>query len=433
MAFLGLDSIFGGGDEAKKLPPLQLASFGGQAPTPFGYTAPTAPTNFMPSTSDMSGAASGAFGGIGNLSQFGNPLFPAAAGIAGGMINSPYAGGYQAGADVASQLGGAAALNQFTGGGQLYGMGGQIYNTAFDPRSDLYNRTLAQTTGGARAGAAARGLGDTPWGASVENQAVRDFNIDWQNQQLARQIAGGQAAGGLYGAGAGMQAGAAPLFMQSAAYPWQTQQQIGGANLGTIGNLSTLGQGAAAIPQQQIQQYLQYLQTTGQLQGQANAQQLQNYMAGLAGQGQAFNQQQIAGWQDPMQLAGFQQNQFNQQAQQALANEKQANAETGSMLGGIGKAIGGLWGTGLTGGGTVGSTIMSALPFLSDVREKEDIVPIGRYDEGPGMYAFRYRGDPKHYPKVVGPIAQEVAMFRPDLVHEHNGRLFVGVEGLSSW
>lgn len=423
MAFLGLDQLFGGGDSAKDLPPLQLAKFTGSAPTPFAYQAPTGPTNFMPSMGDMSGAASGAFGGIGNLSGFTNPLFPAAAGIGAGMINSPYAGGYQAGAGVAGGLGGTAAMNQF-------GAGGQILNTAFDPQQDLYNRTLAQTTDAARAGLAARGMADTPWGAGVENQAVRDFNMNWQNQQLARQIAGGQA-------GAGLQAGAAPLFMQSAAYPWQTQQQIGGANLGTIGNLSTLGQGAAAVPQQQIQNYLNYLQTTGQLQGQGNAQQLQNYLAALSGQQQAFGQQQTANFLDPLQLAQFQQGQFNKQAEYGLEQEKQANKETQGMLGGLGSAIGGLWGTGLAGGGTVGSTIMSALPFLSDVREKTDIQPIGvDHDSGIPFYAFRYRGDPKHYPKVVGPIAQEVAAIRPELVHEINGRLFVdlaGVEGLSSW
>ena len=33
----------------------------------------------------------------------------------------------------------------------------------------------------------ARGLGMSPYGAGVENKALSDFNIDWQNQQLQRQ------------------------------------------------------------------------------------------------------------------------------------------------------------------------------------------------------------------------------------------------------
>jgi hypothetical protein len=418
--FLGLGDLFGGGDSAKALPPLQMASFTGSAPQPFGYTAPQAPTNFMPDMGMMGGAAGGAFGGINNLSQFTNPLFPAAAGIGAGMINSPYAGGFQAGAGQAGQMGMGAATNMF-------GAGGALYNTAFDPQQDLYNRTLAQITSGARAGSAARGLADTPWGAGVENQATRDFNIDWQNQQLQRQMQGGQAAANLQGA-------AAPMFMQAAAYPWQTQQQIGGQNLGTIGNLSTLGTGAAAIPQQQIQQYLNYLQVTGQLQQAGNQQTLQNYLASLQGQGQTFGQQQTAGFQDPLMLMQVQQQQYNQAAQQALAQEKQASLETSQALGGLGKAFGGLWGTGLAGGGTLGGSILGGLGFLSDIREKTDIQRIGTDPElGTGVYAFRYRDDPKHYPKVVGPIAQEVQMVRPDLVHEVNGRLFVGVEGLSRW
>lgn len=428
------DSIFGGGDSAKELPPLQLAQFSGSAPTPFAYQNPLAPQTFNVDPNQMYGSANAIYGGLGSLPNYNMyaQTLPQAGGIAQGMVNSPYAGGYQAGAGTASQLGGMAALGQF-------GTGGQILNTAFDPQQDLYNRTLAQTTDAARAGAAARGLGDTPWGAGVENQAVRDFNINWQNQQLQRQIAGGQA-------GTQMQAGAAPLFMQSAAMPWQTQQQIGNANLGTLGQLGQFGAAGAAQQGNLNQQYLNYLSTLSGLQGQANQANLANYYAGLAGQAQNFGQQQTANFLDPMQLAQFQQGQFNQQAQQALANEKQASSETQSMLGGLGKLAGGIWGTGLAGGGTVGgaamgglgnlaSTAMSFLPMLSDAREKEDIVPVGvDPDTGLTMYAYRYRGDPKHYPKVVGPIAQEVAAISPENVTEIGGRLFIrGMAGLGSF
>lgn len=49
------------------------------------------------------------------------------------------------------------------------------------------------------------------------------------------------------------------------------------------------------------------------------------------------------------------------------------------------------------------------LGFLSDRKTKTDIEKLGK-DKATGldMYAFRYKNDPKSYPKVVGPMAQDV-------------------------
>jgi len=153
----------------------------------------------------------------------------------------------------------------------LYGAAGQVAQTAFDPQQALYGRTQQQLADQVRAGQAARGLGVSPVGAAEENQAMANFNIDWQNQQLARQAQGMQAMG--YGSMAGAQqgqltganlaaqmqaAGAMPGYtMQGAQMPLQTQQYIAGqpaaagsqyaqnmAGLsGMYGNV-----GAAAIP-----------------------------------------------------------------------------------------------------------------------------------------------------------------------------------------
>jgi hypothetical protein len=53
----------------------------------------------------------------------------------------------------------------------------------------------------------------------------------------------------------------------------------------------------------------------------------------------------------------------------------------------------------------------TVLPLLgmSDRRTKTDITKLGKdKDTGLNLYAYRYKGDPKSYPKVVGPMAQEV-------------------------
>jgi hypothetical protein len=49
-----------------------------------------------------------------------------------------------------------------------------------------------------------------------ESTALRNFNMDWQNQQLAREMAGAQSAGGQYGAAMGYGA-MQPQFTQAAA------------------------------------------------------------------------------------------------------------------------------------------------------------------------------------------------------------------------
>ena len=249
-----------------------------------------------------------ALGGIGNLGQYNlyGGMIPQAQGIGQGLVNDPNAQQFQQGAGQASQMGQAGAMNAFGAGGGLYGMagglnqmGGQIANTAFDPQSALYARTAQQTQDQTRAGLEARGVDNTPYGAGIEGQNMNNFNIDWQNQQLQRQIAGGgaagglaQEAGGLMGQGAGMQSGAAGQFLQASGMPYGTSQAIGQGQLGTLNTLGQFGQQGSQIPQQQVQDYLNYLGWgTGQ-QGTANQGQLGLGNFGLNQAQQGFNQQQ---------------------------------------------------------------------------------------------------------------------------------------------
>ena len=64
----------------------------------------------------------------------------------------------------------------------------------------------------------------------------------------------------------------------------------------------------------------------------------------------------------------------------------------------------------------------------SDEREKTDIKKFGKDPEtGLDMYAYRYKGDPKTYPKVVGPMAQDIAEKYPNQVADVGGRLAVNL------
>ena len=75
-------------------------------------------------------------------------------------------------------------------------------------------------------------------------------------------------------------------------------------------------------------------------------------------------------------------------------------------------------------GGLLG--LLSFLPGLSDEDDKTDIEKLGKDPEtGLMMYAYRYKGDPKSYPKVVGPMAQELEKKDKNSVKEIGGHKVV--------
>jgi hypothetical protein len=88
-----------------------------------------------------------------------------------------------------------------TAAGKQFGAGDAIRTQAFDPQNALYNRTQARLSDQIGAGNANSGLAGTPYGESVRGNALGNFNIDWQNQQLQRMMQGGTAASGLDTAG----------------------------------------------------------------------------------------------------------------------------------------------------------------------------------------------------------------------------------------
>lgn len=167
-----------------------------------------------------------------------------------------YGGNLQLGADTAGAqygvLGGQlqnAANQQLWQQQGLIDAGRQVYNTALDPQSALYNRTVQQLQDQTGATNSMYGLGSSAAGAGVANQALGNFNIDWQNQQLQRQLQGLQGYGSAVGQagqtaaqGGALGAAGAGYTLQGAQTPFQTAQ------------------GLAAVPGQLGGQYGQYLQ-----------------------------------------------------------------------------------------------------------------------------------------------------------------------------
>ena len=122
----------------------------------------------------------------------------------------------------------SGALGQ-QGMGQL-AAGQQVYNQGADPQNQLHDFERSQTVDSSRAADSARGLVMSPYSAGNEANAVSQFEMNWQNNQLGRSLAGLQgmdqaSAGGANNLGNSMAFGTASpqLRMQSAATPLQAQ------------------------------------------------------------------------------------------------------------------------------------------------------------------------------------------------------------------
>jgi hypothetical protein len=98
----------------------------------------------------------------------------------------------------------------------------------------------------------------------------------------------------------------------------------------------------------------------------------------------------------------------------------------------VAQGIGGMGGTamqtspgnsGLTNALGTAATFMS---IFSDRNEKTDIEKLGKDpNTGLDMYAYRYKNDPKTYPKVVGPMAQDIEKTFPNSTKKIGGKLVV--------
>ncbi|WP_324132357.1 tail fiber domain-containing protein [Bosea sp. (in: a-proteobacteria)] len=79
------------------------------------------------------------------------------------------------------------------------------------------------------------------------------------------------------------------------------------------------------------------------------------------------------------------------------------------------------------GGGSVAASLLG----LSDEREKTDIQKLGKDPEtGLQLYSYRYKGDPKTYPKMTGPMAQDVEDAYPGSTRNVGGRMAVPLDML---
>lgn len=172
------------------------------------------------------------------------------------------------------------AYIDYNRGNTLASAGDTLWKTAADPEDALRTSMRQQTVDSSRAASSARGIGMGGESAGLESQATGNFDMNWQDRQLQRQI---QAASGLTGAydaagrygtaGNAALAGANSMYTGSYMLPYQGISAYTGAMSGIYNPLQAIGGDLA--------QYMGLGQSGGQNafnQGQTN---LNNLTSGL--------------------------------------------------------------------------------------------------------------------------------------------------------
>ncbi len=167
--------------------------------------------------------------------------------------------------------------------------GSQVLNTAMDPQNALYAQTLQKVNDQANVANAQYGLTGQQAAGNVQ-QADTNFNIDWQDKELQRQLQGltgyNQTASSVGGVGAAAQdvgAAGAGSVLSGGATPYTTGQTIGTnqntALLQQLQNLlSPVTQSQSTI--QDLQNYLNTGVTASNYGQQAS---VSDYLAQMAG------------------------------------------------------------------------------------------------------------------------------------------------------
>ena len=200
------------------------------------------------------------------------------------------------------------------------------------------------------------------------------------------------------------------------------QQNQANLNLQAAGGLGVLGQ------QAQLSQARNF--TEQQTAGSLEQQQAQNEInANLAAfqQAQQYPYQQLGVLQSALGMTPYGQATQGQATTQTQSSPGIAQA----ALGGV-QTLGSLFG----GGGMFGANGAFAGVFNpnqnSDRRLKTDVKRVDTHPSGVPIYSYRYKGDPKHYPKVLGPMAEDVAKIAPHAVRPMGvkGRLAIDMNAL---
>jgi hypothetical protein len=174
------------------------------------------------------------------------------------------------------------------------------------------------------------------------------------------------------------------------------QQNQAGLNLQAAGGLTTLGNAAQA---NQVKNFGEQV-TAGSLEQQQAQNQINAQMQKFQ-QAWAYPTQQLGIEQSALGMTPYGQSQQGQSTTQTQSDPNYFQAATSGL-----QMLGGLFSGGST---SAMSGLTGILGGLSDRSMKTDITKLGVHKPTKlPIYAYRYKGDPKTYPKAVGPMAEDV-------------------------
>ena len=190
------------------------------------------------------------------------------------------------------------------------------------------------------------------------------------------------------------------------------QQANQGANQANINSLIQAGTGLAGLgsqaQQNQRQQFLE-LSTAGAQQQQQAQNQIDAQKQQFA-QANAYPGQQLGILQSALGMTPYGSTTMGSSTGQQQTTQN--NGIAGDIFGGL-QALGGAFGAG--GPFAAGGALAGLMG--SDRHLKTDIQKVGVHaPTGLPMYSYRYKGDPKSYAKVTGPMAEDVAKVAPHAV-----------------
>ena len=250
---------------------------------------------------------------------------------------------------------------------------------------------------------------------NTADKATADFNTNYYQPYTGTGTqANTMYANALGLNGAAGNTAATNAFQSSPGYQWQLGQGTQAVDRGAAAG-GTFGSGNAAIA---LQNYGQGLANT-------NYNNWLNNVSGLNSQGlaaatgQTGREQSLANIQTGLgqAQAGVIQNTTNQ-----AVNDYTGGVNADATANNQGQAN---MFSALLGGANLGAKL-----YQSDEDDKTDITPLGKDEDGVKQYSYRYKSDPKTYPKVVGPMAQDIEKKDPSAVKKIGGHKVVAAHAM---
>jgi hypothetical protein len=301
----------------------------------------------------------------------------------------------------------------------------RLQQQQMDIQSQIAANAAASGMFGGSRGAVASAIGDRDYRSNLAQTAGNMLNQGWNNaaglaqynvgNRQAANVANAQLQNAVNLANAQNQTAVSQSNAQNAAQRAIAAAQIGGNLTGqqlqydTQTNLANMA-AQNATAQADANRFLAALaqQSNTDVQGLQGTMSILNLLNNLGGQQRQVGQASLDDyWQNLNNLAGLLRMGVSPGSNVTGTTTSLQNTSKPIDIGQI--LLGGL----------------GAASRLSDPKDKTDVQRLGK-ENGVDMYAYRYKGDPKSYPKVVGPMADDIERLMPGVTRLIGGHRVIG-------